>query len=322
MSFDTETKDVEKLIDSYAQSENEDPHILEIFQALTANIKEKDGIISQLQNDVRYLCKNFNEQERYSSKTCVIIRNLPLVTGVSYVADVIDFLQKYLGISIKEWDLQACHPLARSDKPNVIVKFVHYYVKDRVWARKLFLNKKVNPLNNWPIFMNKRLSKADSDLMDYARGLGLKVTTNNSIPQVFIRNTTGNPRTHNIVDLTDLDELFALGRLVPRGNVNAGKPQTAKRLPFNFGPHNTIGPHVNAVSATPKRTRDDVQAHSEDVKQKLKELTDKPDELVMYIDTITGLSPVNKQQMMVQNCEPTNNKAYLIRSCCLPAFQV
>ena len=87
--------------------------------------------MQSLHEDRNYLSKKTNEQERYSSKNCLIISNLPLVTGISYGADVIPFLKDDLGVIVNEWDLQACYPLSKFyselNPPAVIVKFTFQF---------------------------------------------------------------------------------------------------------------------------------------------------------------------------------------------------
>ena len=70
-----------------------DPTIIEVFKEFQNEIIQKDQQIQSLRENINYLSKKTNEQERYSSKNCVIVSNLPLVTGTSYSADVILFLK-------------------------------------------------------------------------------------------------------------------------------------------------------------------------------------------------------------------------------------
>ena len=70
-----------------------DPTIIEVFKEFQNEIIQKDQQIQSLRENINYLSKKTNEQERYSSQNCVIVSNLPLVTGTSYSADVILFLK-------------------------------------------------------------------------------------------------------------------------------------------------------------------------------------------------------------------------------------
>ena len=111
-----------------------DPTVIEILKEFQNEIIQKDQQIQSLRDDINYLSEKTNEQERFSSKNCLIISNLPLVTGIS-CAGVILFLKDYLGVIVNEWDLQAYHPLSKFYKelkpPVVIVRFLHFKVKDR-----------------------------------------------------------------------------------------------------------------------------------------------------------------------------------------------
>ena len=172
-----------------------------------------------MKEDVCYLSKQINEQERYNSKNCIIVSNLPLTSGISNFKDVTQFLREYLGIVVQETDLQACHPLGkftdRRQPPNVIVRFLHFYTKDRIWARKYQLKGKMNPINNKTIYLRDCLTKPDSDLLDYARGLGCVTTSMNSAPQVFVKTSFGK-KAHTVTDQTDVDELFTGGKIILR----------------------------------------------------------------------------------------------------------
>ena len=57
-----------------------DPKLFEFLSELVSNINEKDQVITTLQKEVCYLNKKVNELERYSSKDCIIIQNLPLLS--------------------------------------------------------------------------------------------------------------------------------------------------------------------------------------------------------------------------------------------------
>ena len=59
----------------------------------------------------------------------------------------------------------------------------------------------------------ERLTKADSDLLDYGRGMGCKTNSYNSVPQILIKSEDG-VRTHNIVDTCDVDKIFSSGKAI------------------------------------------------------------------------------------------------------------
>ena len=48
--------------------------------------------------------------ERYSSKYCVILQNLPLSSG-NLTQDVLAFFNDVMGVEVNSYDLKACYPL-------------------------------------------------------------------------------------------------------------------------------------------------------------------------------------------------------------------
>ena len=135
-----------------------------------------------------------------------------MVTGISDSADVIIFHKDYLGVIVNEWDLQACHPRSKLyselKPPAVIVGVLHFNIKDRIWGRKHMLRGKTNT-KKFAIFLRERLMKADSDFLDYARGLGRQRTSYNSVPQILMKDENG-VRTHNIADTCDVKKFLHL----------------------------------------------------------------------------------------------------------------
>ena len=108
--------------------------------------------------------------------------------------------------------------------PGVIVRFLHFNVKDKIWSRKYTLKGKTNPKNSFPIFLPEKLTKPDSDLLDYAGGLSCKKTSYNLVSQILINNENG-VRTHNIVNTCDVDEIFASGKAIKASD----KPEQNKK---------------------------------------------------------------------------------------------
>ena len=123
-----------------------DHKIIEYLREFKTENMQEDKQMKSLHEDIKYLSKKTNEQEPYSSKNCLIISNLPFLTGFSYSADVILFLKIYLGIIVNEWDRQPCHPLSNvyneMKQPAVIVRFLTFNVKYRYLGRKYKLKDK------------------------------------------------------------------------------------------------------------------------------------------------------------------------------------
>ena len=157
-----------------------DPKLFEFLLELVSNINEKDQVITTLQKEVCYLNKKVNELERYSSKVCIIILNLPLFSpNQSFVEDVVRLLDEQLQIKVMFSDIVACHSIApykgTEAPPPVIVKFVYFWQKDRAWSRKYRLKNYKNTINGFPVCFRERLTKSERDLMD--------TVTNNCVPK-------------------------------------------------------------------------------------------------------------------------------------------
>ena len=69
------------LFDEIKDTVNFDPKLKDLLQGLIENVKNKDDIIVGLNNRVHFLEYKVNEMERYSSKDCVVLQNLPLRSG-------------------------------------------------------------------------------------------------------------------------------------------------------------------------------------------------------------------------------------------------
>ena len=135
-----------------------DRTIIENLQKLQNEIIHKDQQIHFSRADIKYLSKETNKREHYSSKNCLVISNLPFVTGVSHSANVLLLLNEYLGLIVNEWDLKACHTLCKVyselNSQAVFVKFLLADVKDEIWGQNYMLKAKANP-KKIPVFFTR-----------------------------------------------------------------------------------------------------------------------------------------------------------------------
>ena len=148
--------------------------------------------------------------ERYSSKDCVFLQNVPLRSG-NFTQDVLAFFNEVMGVEVNSYDLKACHPFGpvnQNQKCVVIVKFVYFDIKNRIYDRKNLLNDFLHPVNKQPVFILERLTQRDSELLDYFRGLQIYTVTYNCAPQVFVSKADGGFQWHNFVDIKDADQNF------------------------------------------------------------------------------------------------------------------
>ena len=173
-----------------------DAHSRDLLNMLINNIGEKDTEIVHLMNRVTDLELRVAEQERYTSKDCVIIENLPWKRNNQSLTDQICLLfQQYLNYTIHPRNIKACHPLANwkndSYPPPVIVKFIYCDDKNEIYNRKSWLASQPNPVNHKPIAIKERLPANDKRIRDRANELGLISTSVNCRIKLFTKNENG-----------------------------------------------------------------------------------------------------------------------------------
>ena len=191
-----------------------DEKLYQFLIQLDKRLSMKDEQIAELKNEVALLKNKVNSLEQYSSKDCIILKNLPLVSGKDITTDVIYFLQRVLGIKVEKTDLKACHQLGPitdvKRPPPIIAKFIFFDMKNRIWMRKKLLRGFVNPLNRQSVFLYERLTQHDKDLVDLAEKKGCRVITNNCQPQLLVENKNGKFIPQSISCPKDIDELLCL----------------------------------------------------------------------------------------------------------------
>ena len=268
-----------------------DSKTVALFENLINAIQEQSSVITILHNRVLFLENKVNELERYSSKDCLIINNLPLLNG-DYTKDVLALFNDVLGVEVTAYDLKAVHPLGvvSKNKPcTVITKFVYFDIKNRIWGRKKFLKNYVNPANKRPVFLNERLTQRDLELKDYAKGLGMYTTTFNSAPQVLVPNANGGYQRHTLVDFKDADDIFQKKKPL------LFKQQMTGRNPSMFNMDNKDA-NLKLQNNKDKRQREQTPRTAEtmNIAEKLKQLMDDRDGLVNFIESLQKDSPVPK----------------------------
>ena len=107
--------------------------------------------------------------------------------------------------------LKACHFLglvSQNQKCVVIVKFVYFDIKNRIYGRKMLLKEFLHPVNRQPVYITEKRTQRDSKLFDYSRGLRMYTVTFNCAPQIFVSKANGGFQRHNLVDMKDADQIF------------------------------------------------------------------------------------------------------------------
>ena len=133
----------------------------------------KDERIVQLENRVASLELRVSQQEKYSSKDCIIIENMPLRRSDQPLTHhVCQFFSEILQCSTQPSNFNACHSLGPWKDLNypsaIIVKFIYFGEKNEIYGRRSWLRQVKNPINGRPIFIKERLPKAKKRIKDYA----------------------------------------------------------------------------------------------------------------------------------------------------------
>ena len=132
----------------------QDPEIKKILSSMYTMIEEKDKVIHPLQNRVTDLELRISEQERYSSKDCLIFNNAPITQDGDLWNQMASFINDFMGYKIQPGAFKACHVLGKGhgDKPPaVIIKFLYFQDKNEVYLRRPMLASKKS-FKQWTYF--------------------------------------------------------------------------------------------------------------------------------------------------------------------------
>lgn len=181
--------------------------------------------IRALRNEVTELEQRVTEQERYSSKDCLIVENAPIDmsdTTISLEKKMSAFFLEYFNFKSQPCDWKACHPLGRGKgiyPPAIIIKFIFFSDKNEIYARRSMLGKCKNPINQKPIYIKERLPRRDMDLLKEAKERKMIVTTKNCQVKIFCKDNEGNSCAIPIDSVRAIDDLEDKAiKTKPRGN--------------------------------------------------------------------------------------------------------
>ena len=150
------------------------------------------------------------EQERYSSKDCIVITNM-MYNSSDLTVQVVEFLNANLCTSLHPSDIKACHFLADPRDPcnpaPIIVKFIYYRDKDIIWLNKKLLKGFRNANNNKPVFINERLPPNDRMIQQYANSKDLFTVTNKCAVHLLVESGNGRPQHVEVRTKKQVDNL-------------------------------------------------------------------------------------------------------------------
>lgn len=177
------------------------PEMKEILNEIIDELERKDKFIRcqaneiiSLKNEVTDLEMRITEQERYSSKDCLILENAPIDHRNNLFIDVPKFFKQYLNFDCRPADLKAVHPINKGNStypPSIIVKFIYFGDKNELYHRRTLLAGVLNPNNRKPIYVKERLPKRDLNILKEAKDQGYITSTYNCQVKVFCKGDNG-----------------------------------------------------------------------------------------------------------------------------------
>ena len=129
----------------------------QLYSEMLKGNKKTNDQVRDIYDFCDYIDDRLRNQERYTSKDCVIIQNPPFNAedNINLAENIIKFFKTVLKIEkVDERGLKAFHilpskkPLPNGILPAVIVKFVYFADKDTVFRSRRQLRDYKNPLNN------------------------------------------------------------------------------------------------------------------------------------------------------------------------------
>lgn len=216
----------------------DDTKMQDLLTKIVNELDEKDRIIknqaeeiTKLKNDVTDIEQRITEQERYSSKDCLILENLPINFQNNLFEELCVFFKTFLNYDCKPYDFKAAHPINKGKAPyppTVIVKFIYFDMKNELYSRRSWLAGRLNPKNSKPVFIKERLPKKDMEILIQAKEKGYITTTSNCQVKVFCKTSDGQKQSvpvNSIRALTDIKSR-AIIRSKDQKNANGQKQST------------------------------------------------------------------------------------------------
>lgn len=108
---------------------------------VNANMKAMQNDIETVKKSQQGIENKIDSQEQYSRRNCVLIHGIEEQHNEDPYKLVVEILNEKLSVNISTNDISRCHRIgSQRDKTNkkrpLIVKFISYQTKDKVWRRK------------------------------------------------------------------------------------------------------------------------------------------------------------------------------------------
>ena len=217
----------------------QDEGLRHYLEKLSEKVDQNHSDTNKRLDELFKLYDDINErlraQERYSSKDSLIINNPPFDPRdeKNLLKNILEFITGTLKVrDVDRYSFKAYHLLPRPYLPDnlmlpIIIKFVYFNDKDRVFAARKLLKKVKNTINGKNIYINERLPSFDNQLQKDAEALNYITTTRNCIVSVLCEKADG---TKLFIPIKSAEDLKALRNPVERpANLYGSAPETAAK---------------------------------------------------------------------------------------------
>ena len=234
----------------------EDKNTRDAIRELAVRFKEKSELdekrFAKLENLTRDINERLREQERYSSKDSVIIKNPPFDArdSTNLFVNIQKFFKEFLKVDVYESELKAYHILpSRSElpdnlMPSVIIRFIKFAQKDLVYKQRKLLRADAknnfypkNHLNGKFVYINERLPPIETLIKRLSEEMGYITSSykcNISVLCCDNIDPTGNKKT--FVQVRNIDDIYKLQKPVIRNgfvnNVESRNATSTSAKPF------------------------------------------------------------------------------------------
>ena len=165
-------------LDKLKEALNAMIHLIQSQDEKIKNLEQRqnntDAKIIGKTNDIHDLQERVLTLERYSRKTCLVF--IGIDNPQNPIEEILNLLNNVMRLSVQPHDLAAIHPLSKSPKSAMIVKFIYHYQRDLVWRRKSWL-KEVRNCQNHLIIIEGTLAPADREIKNEARQRNIQTLT-------------------------------------------------------------------------------------------------------------------------------------------------
>ncbi len=141
-------------------------NLLSDVDMLKKQMKAKDDLIMTLNKRVEHL-------EAYSRRNAIRITNIPTAETRGNDPDwMVNFASKHMGVNLNIHEIGRMHrtgPLTPGKPRDILVKFIGYYSRAKIFSKKTFLTSHDNPERRPGVYINEHLTQQRANLFFLAR---------------------------------------------------------------------------------------------------------------------------------------------------------